>query len=178
MKKVKTILCMLSVAWLIMTGITACEQKLEYKVYTNAQLPYTFEVPATWMMDDSIPGIVKFYNAEKSMGINCEVGSDALVPEENLDNYCDWDLKRHKSDINNNEQELVKANTHYILKWRDDDGVYYIDGGKCVNGYLGGIRMVSDSITQMEAYKIFEHVFGSISSNPDFEEPEDTDEED
>lgn len=167
---------MLLMAWLIITGFTACEQELEYKVYTNAQLPFTFEVPATWTMDDSIPGLVKFYDTEKSMGINCEVGIDVLEPAEKFDDYCIWQLKRYKSDINT-EQELLKGHDHYILKWKDEDGDYYFDGGKCVNGYIGSILMVSDTCTLSQANKIFQHVFESISPNPKFEKPEETNEE-
>ena len=161
---------MLLMAWLIITGFTACEQELEYKVYTNVQLPFTFEVPATWTMDDSIPGLVKFYDTEKSMGINCEVGIDVLEPAEKFDDYCIWQLKRYKSDINT-EQELLKGHDHYILKWKDADGDYYIEGEKCVNGYLGCICMGSDSINLPQATKIFQYVFKSIAPNPHFVAP-------
>ena len=165
---------MLFVAWFLIAGLTACEQQLEYKVYTNSQLPFTFEVPTTWTTDSSISGLIKFYNAEKSMGINCEVGYDFLMSEEKLDEVCVWQLNRYKSNINT-EQELIKGHDHYILKWKDVDGDYYIDGGKCVNGYISSIFMVSDSISLSQASEIFQHVFESISPNPDFEKPTDLD---
>ncbi len=174
--KIRTIFSMLGMALLLVAGLTSCKQDIEYKVYENDQLPYIFEVPTTWTMDDSHPNCVKFLNADQSMGISCEVGIDALAKEEELDSFYEWELNKHKHEINN-EQDVEKTFDHYILKWKDADGDYYIEGEKCVNGYLGCICMGSDSTNLSQATEIFQHVFESIAPNPHFLAPEDVEDE-
>ncbi|NLV53026.1 MAG: hypothetical protein GXY64_07150 [Bacteroidales bacterium] len=160
-------------ALFVLLTFSSCEK---YKTYENGRLPYLVEIPTDWNMGESSPVLIKFYNADRSIVISCDIGELSLIRDYQFNEFYDYLYQKHEKNIYDKEA-IVKTDSLYVLNWRKADNTYVIDGSKCMNGYLCGIQVTSNSKSKEKGKKVFERIFESIHPNPNFIAPQNHEEE-